>query len=55
MLTFFGVSAINEVSQVTAFEASKFMCYKVTEMQLFSDVTIKMYFRYFLTTNACFM
>ena len=37
-----GVSAVNKVSEVTAFEVSEFMCCKVTEMQSFSDVIFKM-------------
>ena len=49
-----GVSAVNEVSEVTAFVVSKFMGCNLTEMQSFSDVTF--YFAdYFLLTNACVM
>ena len=35
------VSDINKVSEVTAFEGSRFMRCEVTEMQSFSHVTIK--------------
>ena len=36
-----GVSGVNKVSEVTAFEASEFMRCRVTKMQSFSGVTIK--------------
>ena len=42
-----GVSAVNKVSEVTAFEVSEFMCCKVTEMQSrcnFQNVIIWIYF-----------
>ena len=38
-----GVSAVNKVSEVTAFEATDFIPCKVTKIQSFSDVTIKIY------------
>ena len=45
-----GVSAVNDVFQVTTFDVSEFMGRKVTEMQSFSDVTIKMYFHWSVST-----
>ena len=41
-----GVSQVNGVSEATGFEVSEFMRCKVTEMQSFSDLTIKVYFRW---------
>ena len=38
-----GVSTVNKVSEVTAFEATDFITCKVTKLQSFSDVTIKIY------------
>ena len=38
-----GVSAVNKVSEVTAVEATDFITCKVTKLQSFSDVTIKIY------------
>ena len=46
-----GVSAENEVFEVTAFEVPKFVRFKVTVMQSFSDVTIKMCFRWLFSTQ----
>ena len=40
-----GVCAVNKVSEVTAFEASEFMRFRVTEMQSLSRVTTKIYSR----------
>ena len=49
-----GVSAVNKVSEVTAFEATDFIPCKVTKIQSFSDVTIKIYPRW-LFSNDCYM
>ena len=35
---------VNEVSEVTAFEVSRFVRFKVTEMLSCPDATIKIYF-----------
>ena len=40
-----GVSAEDEVSEISAFEISKAMHWKDTKMQSFSDATSKMNFR----------
>ena len=40
------VSAVNGNSEVTTFELSEFMRYKVTKIQSFPGVTIKMIFYY---------
>ena len=50
-----GVFAVNEVSEITAFEVSKFMRCKVTELQSFSDLTVCIFANYFLPINTRFM
>ena len=45
-----GVSAVNEVSQVTTFDVSEFMSHKVSKIQPFWDVTIKIYFYWSVST-----
>ena len=45
-----GVSPVNEVCQVTAFDVSEFMGCKITGMQSFSDVTLKMNFHWSAST-----
>ena len=58
-----GVSAVNKVSEVTAFEVSEFMWRKVTELQPFSDLIIKMWLFWYTSSvirqkgesrNECF-
>lgn len=48
------LSAVSKASDVNALEASEFMCCKVTKIQSFSDVTIKIFFRW-LFPNACLL
>lgn len=48
------LSAVSKPSDVNALEASEFMCCKVTKIQSFSDVTIKIFFRW-LFPNACLL
>ena len=46
-----GVSAVNKISEVTAFEVSQFTCSKITEMLSVSDLTIKIYFRWLFSND----
>ena len=44
-MTASGVSALNEVSELNAFDVFELIRCKVTKMQSFLDLTIKIYFR----------